>query len=40
MDHRDDGEMCGGRGLGISPVVAALEAAGLYPIQEYIKRRR
>ena len=40
MDHGDDSNTWVGWGVGITPVVAAIEAAGLYPIRDYIRRRK
>ena len=38
MDYGDYGDTWVGQGLGIPPVVVALEAAVLHPIRGYIMR--
>ena len=40
MDHWDEGDMSVRWGVGIPPVVAKMETAGLHPIGEYIRRRQ
>ena len=37
-DHGDDSNTWGGRGVGIPPLVVAVEDYGLHPIGEYTSR--